>query len=443
MRDIPLAVILLTLAVLAFLRPFFGLLGFTWVSYFSPNQFTYGWSRKIPGGEVLAIPTLLGLLMTPERRMPPFTRETVLLVTLWIWFGITTFNVYHSSLLQPHLTDALSQMMDVSKSLLMTFVAMMLLTDKDKLQWWYLITAACFIVLCVKGVIWGILTGGKFQIYGPGRSMIGDNNDFALAVNISLPMIYYLGRIEPVRWIRLALRASLPFAAGAVVLTYSRGGLLGLGVVMLVLVLQSKHKVRGLSLIFGLVLLVFLVAPGKWVERMETIRTAAQTDASARSRLFAWRFATLLALDHPILGGGFETFTEEMYDRYDMGGQYIVHGPHSIYFQMLAEHGFPGLAIFLAILASCIFTCRRIKRWCRRIDPESWLIPYCSMVIASLCAYATSGAFLGRAYFEMFYQLIATTIMLSAFARAEMMSLRKESVAALEVPVADAAPLSV
>jgi probable O-glycosylation ligase (exosortase A-associated) len=175
---------------------------------------------------------------------------------------------------------------------------------------------------------------------------------------------------------------------------------------------------------------------------METIRTAAQTDPSARSRIFAWKFSTLLALDHPILGGGFETFSGELYDRYGMGGQEIVHGPHSIYFQMLAEHGFPGLAIFLALLISCMLSCQKIKRRLRRVDPESWLIPYSSMVIASLCAYATSGAFLGRAYFDMFYQLVATTILLSSFARAELVSRRERASVDLQLPMPDASTIS-
>jgi putative inorganic carbon (HCO3(-)) transporter len=442
MRDILLATILLVLAVVSFLNPFLGVLSWTWVSYFSPNQFTWGWSRRIPGGEVIAIPTLLGLLMTPERRMPPLTRETFLLIILWIWFGVTTLNVLHSPILEHHLADTTAQFLQVSKTLLMTFIAMILLTDKNKLRWWCLVTAACFIVLSLKGAIWGVLTGGEFRVYGPGRSMIGDNNDFALAVNISLPIIYYLAQTETSQRIRLALRVGFFFGMIAVVLTYSRGGLLGLGAVMVAIVLQSKRKLRGLSLIFGLVLLVFLVAPGKWIERMETIRTAAQTDPSARSRIFAWKFSTLLALDHPILGGGFETFSGELYDRYGMGGQEIVHGPHSIYFQMLAEHGFPGLAIFLALLISCMLSCQKIKRRLRRVDPESWLIPYSSMVIASLCAYATSGAFLGRAYFDMFYQLVATTILLSSFARAELVSRRERASVDLQLPMPDASTIS-
>ena len=376
--------------------------------------------------------------------MPPITRETVLLNILWLWFAVTTLNVLHSPLLAHHSLDTLNQMLQVSKTLLMTFIALMLLIDAKKFRSWFLVTIACFVVLCVKDVTWLVLTGGQFQVYGPGRSMIGDNNDFALAVNICLPMIYYLAQTETSRPIRWALWASLPFAAVAVVLTYSRGGLLGLAAAMLAIALQSKRKIRGLSLILGLALLAFLVEPGKWIERMETLRTAAQTDSSAKSRFFAWKFSTLLALDHPVLGGGFETFTPEMYDRYGMGGQEIVHGPHSIYFQMLAEHGFPGLMIFVTLLGSCMLTCQRIKRRCRRYDPGSWLIPYCNMVTASLCAYAVSGAFLGRAYFVMFYQLVATTILLTAFARTELAAWRLDRASVeLELPSPHPAPLSV
>src|SRR5258708_33931808 len=91
-----------------------------------------------------------------------------------------------------------------------------------------MVTALSFGALAIKGAIFGIRTGGESGVWGPPDSFIADNNSFALAVNMSLPMLFFLARDENRRAYRWLLH--LAFACGvlSVVLTYSRGGLLGL-----------------------------------------------------------------------------------------------------------------------------------------------------------------------------------------------------------------------
>jgi hypothetical protein len=50
-------------------------------------------------------------------------------------------------------------------------------------------------------------------------------------------------------------------------------------------------------------------------------------------------------------------------------------------------------------------------------------VGYANMIIASLIAYAASGAFLGFAYFDLFYQIVATTILLKYLAKREIQEL--------------------
>jgi O-antigen ligase len=152
---------------------------------------------------------------------------------------------------------------------------------------------------------------------------------------------------------------------------------------------------------------------------METIPTADTQDSSARARFDSWRLGTRIALDHPIAGGGFETYTAEAYEKYGVPTWGRVHGPHSIYFEMLAEQGFVGLFLYLALMLSCLLTCWKVKRLSARHEALRAWGPYCDMTIASILAYAVSGAFLGRAYFLLFYQLVIATIILSAAARSE------------------------
>jgi probable O-glycosylation ligase (exosortase A-associated) len=146
------------------------------------------------------------------------------------------------------------------------------------------------------------------------------------------------------------------------------------------------------------------------MERMQTLGDVQQ-DKSAQARFHSWTFAYKLARDHPVFGGGFETFTAPLYGQYDMLLDQ-VQGPHSIYFQVLAEHGFPGLILFLTLMASCWRSCSKLKRsFAQHLDTE-FLAHYADMVQLALLTFIVSGMFLGRAYFDLFYQLVATVIVL-------------------------------
>jgi putative inorganic carbon (hco3(-)) transporter len=419
-------VIFCPLLVTSLFRPFFGVLLWTVLSYLSPHKYTFGFTQFLPVGYMAAVITIIGMLFGGKFRLPPFTRETFLLALLWLWFSITTLNVYSSDLLVHHLPETLARYGDVSRLLLVVLIAMILITDKNKLHWWYLITAGCFAFLSFKALRFGLITSGEARVYGPPGTELADNNGFGLALNMSLPMFLYLGRMEESKPLRIGFY--LAFLAGlvGVILSYSRGALVGLVCLMLLIALQSRHRIRALIGVVVLSAALLVAAPKQWLERMETLKTAHKTDASAQERRNSWNFAAHLAYEFPILGGGFKTFTDPLYNRYGLslvsveGTQY---GPHSIYFQMLAEHGFPGLFLFLALIASCLWSALRVKRVFRRIDRDHWLVMYANMIIGSLIAYAASGAFLGFAYFDLFYQIVATTIILKYLAKKEMQEL--------------------
>src|SRR5262249_25162754 len=140
-------------------------------------------------------------------------------------------------------------------------------------------------------------------------------------------------------WMKAFLWFMFVITIPAIFFTYSRGALVGLAAVFVVMVLQSRRRLALLPVaVIGFVIALSF-APEKWQERMDLSRAEA-VDASAQSRLNAWKYARSLAADFPIAGGGFATFTDELYQRYWPGQVVNIYGPHSIYFQVLAEHGY-------------------------------------------------------------------------------------------------------
>src|SRR5688572_32604800 len=92
--------------------------------------------------------------------------------------------------------------------------------------------------------------------------------------------------------------------------------------------------------------------PAQWFGRMETIQTY-EKDGSAMGRIEAWKVATRMGKDRPLLGFGFRPFSPEMFKRYGYtGGQ----DAHSIFFQVLAEHGFTGLFLYATLIVSSFLT---------------------------------------------------------------------------------------
>src|SRR5262249_45901790 len=157
-------------------------------------------------------------------------------------------------------------------------------------------------------------------------------------------------------------------------------------------------------IVLGIVIATYF-APETWKERMDPSRENV-VDSSAQSRLNAWAFAKALADDHPVLGGGFSTFTPELYEQYAPARTAEIYGPHSVYFQVLAEHGYPGLVLYLMLVASCLLTTRRLRKR-SRIENDKEILHYAQMFQFGLVAFLISGAFLGRAYFDYYFMIVA------------------------------------
>jgi probable O-glycosylation ligase (exosortase A-associated) len=409
MRDILVLTIILGSVPICFFRPYFGALMWVWVAYFNPHRFTWGVAYNFPVSTVIAIPTLLGILFFRKLNRGIFVRETVMLLVFWAWVTITYYNATQVPLFADHIEEAQLRLIAISKILLMTFVLILVVTSKKKLEILFIFTALCFGALAIKGTLFGIHTDGSFRIWGPPDSFVYDNNDLGLALNMSLPMMYYMARETASRRMRQLLRVCFFSSIFAVILTYSRGALLGLIVVLGAISIRSNRKLLTGALLIVFAFLVLALAPPAWMDRMGNF-AHGELDESAQGRLHAWQFAWEFAMHYPITGGSFETFTPDLEERFTP--QYSFVGPHSIYFQTLGEQGFVGLGIFMFVLGGCFYSLWRIRRRTRGQPSFAWITNYSQMLETSLLGYAVSGSFLARANFDLWFQLVAATALL-------------------------------
>lgn len=272
-----------------------------------------------------------------------------------------------------------------------------------------------------KGGLFVLLTGGHHMVLGPPGSFFEANTELALVMNMALPLLLYLAREETRRWPRHCLWAAFFLTVMTVPFTYSRGGVIGLVVVLIVLFVRARRRLLLIPVVaIGLIGFAFF-APGQWVDRMQTLEDVS-ADGSAQLRLMSWRVALRIAEDRPVFGGGFKVFVHrETYDIYmPEYPRAFGHDAHSIYFNLIGEHGWGGLTIFATLLTLALLKLRSIRRLARANPEVAWAANYAHMIQASLATYLVTGAFLSVAYFDLAYQLIILVPVIHAVALQEI-----------------------
>jgi probable O-glycosylation ligase (exosortase A-associated) len=401
MRDIVVTLAIFGTLPFIFRRPHIGILVWTWIGFMNPHRLTWGFAYSMPFAMIVALVTLVSLMISREPKKIPWTRETVILLIFVTWMLITTFFAVYPDLAWPHLEK-------VAKIQLMIFVTVILMQGKQRINQLVWVITMSLAFYGVKGGIFTITHGGIYHVRGPAESFIGGDNEMGLALVMTIPLLRYLQLNTRNVWLKSAVTAAMVLTAIAAVGSQSRGALLGIGSTGIFLWLKSRRKVPTAIMAGVAVWLIVTIMPQQWFDRMATIQ-AYEQDQSAMGRINSWWMAFNLAKDRP-LGGGFDAFRSAMFARYAPDPD-DVHDAHSIYFEVLGEHGFVGLALFLILGVLTWRTASKIIKTARQKAQTRWAADLAAMIQVSLVGYASAGAFLGLAYFDFYYTLVALVVL--------------------------------
>ena len=399
MRDVLTISLIALCAVAALMHPWIGVMGWTLISIMNPHR--YAWvASLLPVAAAVAIATVMGMVLTRDRIRFIAAPPVCALIAFMIWMCIT---LPFSILIEP------SQVMweKVMKIDFMLLVAVTVLcTRKHVLAFvWVLVFSLGF--YGVKGGVFTIATGGTYLVWGPPDSFIEGNNELAVALVMIIPLMRFLQLQAQSQWIRHGMTAVILLSAVSALGTRSRGALLAIIATAAIMWVRDRKKLGSgiLILLAAATLLAFL--PTEWGDRMSTIGDYEQ-DSSAMGRINAWWMAFNLAKDR-FFGGGFAISTGIVFAQYAPVPD-DVHAAHSIYFQVLGEHGFVGLLLYLLVWTLTW----RSASWLRTNGPKhiasAWTADLGAMCQASIAAYAVGGAFLSLAYFDLPYNVLVLLV---------------------------------
>lgn len=213
---------------------------------------------------------------------------------------------------------------------------------------------------------------------------------------------------------RIGLVATILLSVVAVVASYSRSAFVASCAMLSMFALKSRQRLTFL-LVFAISIPVILFSmPQKWWDRMATI-TDENPDSSVQGRFNAWGMAWNLALDRPVFGGGFAIYEPDVFARYAPNPLHVL-SAHSNYFQVLGEHGFVGLALFLLIALLMWRTAARVIRTCTG-PRRQWSADMARALQVSIVGFLVGGLTVNIAYWDVYYFELVLLVALERLTR--------------------------
>jgi O-antigen ligase len=264
---------------------------------------------------------------------------------------------------------------------------------------WVLLASVLAGLFGLYGALRVLVQGiGLRAAYGAARPFFTEHGTYAafLALLAPIPLFEALERTGRARW----GYASAAFAAGlGITLSFTRAAWISVVIVVpLALIVWARHRrsVRRLILpaALGLSLAGVLVSLGAGQRLVRHAETVVQAEnVSNLERVNRWMAAWGMARDHPLIGVGYGAYPDA-YPAYRRKAivtelTYGHFGAHSEPLRLLAEMGWPGLAVGLGFVVAVVGV--GLRTFHRAVDPGAARLALA--LAAGLAAYAVHGVF--------------------------------------------------
>lgn len=411
--------------VAIFFDPYTGLIAFLVGALLHPLEYLSAYFSSMHVSTVLAVCILFiwvfHIIVYRDFKIV-HDKMNVLVVLFGIDLFISTFTYFDFSF---------PQFIDFVKLLILYFLVINLVRTKNKylIIMWCLVffgTIACFVGLYQHARGIGVDYGeGVVRITGTAL----DPNDYAMHLVILVPIIFAL----LFNYRNFIVKGILVFVLALfilnIVFTYSRGGMIAFGLVLVFSVLgfsvQRKKVLLPLVLILLGALVLVPIIPEKYWERAKSITDFR--DPAIQARLDTWKTGLGMIADHPVKGVGLGAFRYEYISRAYMSTDVktrVAFFSHNAYIQIGAEVGIPALVIFMLLLAFSIADLARTERYF--LSKGDMLFAGFSLSLKlGLLGYIICAIFLTQAFLTMFWIILPLVIVTKMFTReSEMKDVR-------------------
>lgn len=382
---------------------FLGLFLFTAVVYFRP----YEWSASLGFLSSLAwwlalftLVVYLPLQLALENNLTARPREVNLVLLLCLAALLSMLRPVDRGESWEKFSD------EFLKVVLMFIIMVNVVRTHRRLKWLIYLALVVSVVLSVGALndfrLGNLAIRGQ-RIAGAIGGMFGNPNDLAMHLVTMIPLAVALFFAARNPLTKLAYVACAMLMACGVVVTFSRGGFLGLAVGAIVLAWKISRRNRAaiIALVVVGIGLFFLFAPGEYAGRLSSIYSLNDSSASSRRALLIKSLITTAA--NPFFGVGFSNFHHVSIHEQES---------HNSYTQVSAEMGLAALVVYVLFIITPILRLRRIERE-TNVTREDAPVHYLAIGLqASLIAFMVSSFFGSVAYQWYVYYLVGYAVCL-------------------------------
>ena len=393
---------------------FAGVWAFVMVEYLRPYTFIAA-LRPLRLGMLTVAVTLVSWIIAQA-----VNREKIHWNSLCTWFLCYLLVIASSILTAGNNFRAYHAFEGLLVTFLMFFLLLNIVKTKDQLSkiiWLLLLVHVYYAIKGIFNFALGGSGGGLVTSGAVGGSFMGDENDFALALNAMIPFAFFMFQNQTSKFKRLFLIGSFLVLVLGVVSSQSRGGWVGLMAVALFCFMKSKRKLMNLGIAAMLGVAVLIFAPSSYWLQVESITDTEE--ATANSRLNYWHAAVRMYIDYPITGVGAANGPMKMpyyvtgfRDPATQWGR-TFHGTLPL---VLAESGTLGIVCYLMLYITALRGLSGVrKRFSQDHRSDEWT--YASAITGGMIGWLTSATFLSAAYYPHLWSLYAMTGVLLRIAK--------------------------
>jgi putative inorganic carbon (HCO3(-)) transporter len=415
--------VLLYILTLGLSFPFVAGMAYLWIDIVKPQNLAYSFVNSLPLSRIAAVVVLASYAINANKKSFRLTPVMCLVACLALWVTITTY------LANPML-NSWAKWDWAFKGLIFTIIIPLIFRTRVEIEALLLTIIFSIATTTFSAVIKTALGGGGYgvlAVLGNGDSGLSETSTLAAVSIMLIPLLHYVYR-NTVIFPDSRIFKSIIWIIGicsvlTVVGTSARTGLIAAAFLLLCYALRSKRKIV-FVLILAMALSVGMTLDLKdthWGQRMSTINTY-EKDSSASGRLAVWKWTLGFVAENP-LGGGFDAYRLDNIASVDNEGNAEYYPPgrfqgkafHSIYFEVLGEHGFIGFGLYYSIMFLTLWRLGRIRKFCQTRPDLQWLSDFAMHVREAQGVLLIGGLFIGIAFQPVMFYLVAITISLSGF----------------------------
>ena len=362
-------------------------------------------SYKLPGVDAAVIGMALGVLVRGGTVRVPFPLVMFGCLILWGCLGLAV---------SEDTTRTLDTLINLSKLWIIAFCVVNVVRSAAEFRFVVIAWLAVFALYPVRGALYNqyicqCTTLGRVTW----NFVFGNPNDLAALTMIPLGLSAGVATVERTKFLRMSALAGVVILSMIILLTQSRGAILGLGAAALMLFFTSRRKARDIITLVVLLGAAIVFAPKSVWDRVAGLANISvegdmqgvDPEASAESRWQIWQVAMRAIRSNPVTGVGADMMpihhdkeSARLNLRSTMRGQKDT---HSTYLRLAAEMGLPALIIYLTMWGALFRRVHRVRRSLAKVRPKDHQVLF--FLELAMVAYMVASVFGSYGYLSFTY----------------------------------------